>query len=57
MKLKFKADYTLNIDLEEHGITKEDWDKLSHYAKDNIIREWRDKWKSEEIYDVEVQSE
>ena len=57
MKLKFKADYTLNIDLEEHGITKEDWNALSHYAKDLIIREWRDKWKGEEIYDVEVVDE
>ena len=54
MKLKFKADYQVDIDLDLIGYTQEEWNKLSHYAKDVIIREWREVWKSEEIYDVEV---
>ena len=53
MQLKFKADYTVNIDLDLIGYTLEEWNDLTHYAKDVIIREWRLEWDNEEIYDVE----
>ena len=54
MLIKFKADYTAEIDLELIGYTLEEWNKLSHYAKQEIIIDWKPVWKGEEIYDVEV---
>jgi len=52
MKINFTVDYEVEIDLDEMVISKEDFQLLSHYAKELILIEWRDKWMNEDIYDV-----
>ena len=54
MKIKFTIDYEVDICLEEHEMEEVDFHLLSHYAKQNLITEWREKWKNEDIYGVEV---